>query len=83
MRALLVALVVLPGCVYHVSPGYDGGAPDAVYLCPLECELAGNGCCGDLNSWGCVDHATNPIHCGACGVSCEDGESCVDGACVL
>lgn len=33
--------------------------------------------CGDA----CVDTATDPAHCGACGVRCAEGEVCADGAC--
>ncbi|MHC4947798.1 MAG: hypothetical protein ACYTG1_06000 [Planctomycetota bacterium] len=41
-------------------------------------------CPGDLVNCGgaCVDPATDPSHCGACGNVCPAGTTCVAGACV-
>ena len=43
----------------------------------LECA-AHESVCDDA----CVDTATDPAHCGGCGVACGSGESCEAGACV-
>jgi len=42
------------------------------------CE-AGDTLCGTS----CVDTNTDERHCGACGVACDAGETCVDGACTV
>lgn len=38
------------------------------------CELAGG-------SFSCINHTTDPRHCGDAGVSCATGEMCMDGMC--
>lgn len=50
----------------------DGG-------CALACGGATPTLCGDS----CVDTDTDRAHCGACGTSCEAGEICADGGCVV
>jgi hypothetical protein len=40
---------------------------------PTEIECAGS----------CIDPTLDPRHCGGCGMACETGASCVDGACVV
>lgn len=34
-------------------------------------------CCEDA----CVNFATEPLHCGACGSACADGQACINGSC--
>lgn len=46
----------------------------------LECEEIETECDVDGEAV-CVDTATDVAHCGACNSPCEDGESCVEGAC--
>ncbi len=47
-----------------------------VRFIPLECAA------GEVNCHGqCVDLNTNVNNCGACGVTCDLGETCVSGAC--
>lgn len=48
--------------------GGDAGAP-----CP-----GGRTRCGDT----CTDPATDPLHCGGCGIACVENERCAGGACV-
>lgn len=88
LRALLavVSTLVLAGCSAVVStPGAgalrsDGGAdaadsgvvrPDGS-ACPPATIL-----CGDV----CAAPATDPNHCGGCGMACVVGQSCVSGSC--
>jgi Concanavalin A-like lectin/glucanases superfamily/Stigma-specific protein, Stig1 len=45
---------------------------------------AGSGACTGsraLCGGSCVDTATDPDHCGKCGVSCQPGDACVSGKC--
>jgi len=51
---------------------------DGTFECGSECDRTRFTDCGaDL----CVDVMTDERHCGGCGVVCDDGEDCVDGAC--
>lgn len=85
------------GCVNLQSDGSNCGDPDATCsgtivpitgcstnncLCDVG-ECRGN--CGGgrtvCDTRDCVDTATDPAHCGACGQSCTAGQFCKGGAC--
>ncbi|MBX3199785.1 MAG: hypothetical protein KF894_16740 [Labilithrix sp.] len=49
--------------------------------CGLSCRV-GYSDCNQVELDGCeVDIFRDPRNCGACGVSCETGQACIDGAC--
>lgn len=45
----------------------------------MKCENPDGKCC---DGEPCVDTATNPLHCGACGKACRTRETCATGTCV-
>ncbi len=58
----------------------DGAAPDdtpAMDAMDAACG-AGLTTCGGA----CVSVTSSPLHCGACGRACRDGDACQNGACV-
>ncbi len=55
--------------------GSNGGPVTGVVDAALSCDV-GTACNGS-----CVDTATDPTHCGACGNRCGAGMACVAGAC--
>jgi hypothetical protein len=82
--------------VVHFSRGFAGpivssGAPDLGAPVDLAgADFTGCGGCGDAGSCGagltpcsgsCVDTATNPSNCGACGSACPTGQICNNGVC--
>lgn len=78
---LWVGLALAPSCddggpaLSPPPPTCEGDAcPCEGDACPCE---AGRVRCDDL----CVDPSSNPIHCGACGVTCAGADQCIDGAC--
>lgn len=80
IRALApLLLAALAGWLVACTPDLpptgprDGGPPrDA----PIECAT-GTTLCGPT----CVDTLTSAAHCGGCGLTCDGGEVCADGAC--
>jgi hypothetical protein len=44
---------------------------------PVPCQTGLTLCSGQ-----CVDTATDATNCGSCGIACNQGQSCVNGACV-
>lgn len=46
------------------------------------CEAGYTPCFNNDDSRSCVDLATNPDHCSACGMSCPAGQICCGGACL-
>lgn len=60
-------------------PPRDASACDAV--APEVCDDLDNDC-DTLVDEG-IDLMTDATNCGACGMACEDTQSCVDGACVM
>ena len=86
MRAIAVALVLLPGCVYSTShPMTDTGLVD-VGPCGMECTgPVGEvwSCCEHIGTWSCVNtFPGSTLYCGGCGIVCATGEACRDGVCV-
>ncbi len=74
LYCFLFAIAVFAGCSDGETPaGEDAGlAGDVAPGCPGELES-----CDDI----CVDTERDERHCGSCGMSCDDGETCVDGTC--
>ena len=71
MRLFLALLVLhlLPACSCGENAGNAGFAPPA-------CERCG------LPDGPCVDLASDPAHCGTCGVACGEGQLCSNRACL-
>ncbi len=52
-----------------------------VVLCATGCTSGSVSTC-DLECSGvCVEQSTDPANCGGCGITCDDGTTCVDGLC--
>jgi hypothetical protein len=64
----------------------EGGACLASDYASCGCVHAGDPGCGPgtncCGSGQCVDLTTNPANCGACGVLCATGQTCLGGLCV-
>ncbi len=81
---LLLAFGIALGCTTTTtSPPVNRGdamnpAADAEEV-GTSCPLAGFRLCGGV----CVNGATDPANCGACGRACASTEVCLDGACAL
>jgi len=73
-----LAALLAAGCtleIHEVAPPSDSRTPDS----------GPDGDCSDGGLWcdgACIDPATSPDHCGACGVACGTHGDCVLGACV-
>lgn len=71
----------------QVCEATDGGAPACRLSCPLGADAGGcqpNGCPGNLPdrcAGACVDVRSSSSNCGACGVSCQDSQTCHAGHC--
>jgi len=48
--------------------------------CPTGSALCGAASSGESTSF-CSNEQTDPLNCGACGIACPSGQSCVAGAC--
>jgi hypothetical protein len=75
----LLAFAAGPGCTPRRDPGALPGRPAiaADLACGSDDDCGGLSCCAAL----CVDTTLDPANCGACGVACPDGTSCVASAC--
>ncbi|MBP6831165.1 MAG: hypothetical protein KA978_10300 [Deltaproteobacteria bacterium] len=63
------------------APGPHAAAVCAAGACGITCSVGYADCDGDATD-GCeVNTAADGSHCGACGVACADGRTCVAGAC--
>jgi len=69
--ALALTALTLAGC--GDTPPSSSPTPDA--------GGTGDACDGATCDGACVDTDADPLHCGACGVACDDGDACVDGSC--
>lgn len=85
VRVATIGLALLLACA-PATPDVDAGVggnglPDAmpdVSQIMEPCLDAGTRCGAS-----CVDLATNPVHCGACGNACGAGQSCRSGSCAV
>ena len=81
LATVLLATVLLPACADGGGPIDDTRRDSGVPPTPdagKSCELGEEDCFGT-----CVLTDRDPLHCGACGNACADGERCQLGMCVV
>lgn len=89
MRWGMLAVALLCGCGAEMTsadagPQTDASAsPDTALTCSPGCSSFQLCCPGTTNR--CVDHYSDPMNCGGCGVTCDAaaGELCINAACAV
>ncbi len=68
-----------------VSDASSDGGSDATSETSVPQDAGPDGCAAGLSSCDgmCVDLQSNNLHCGGCGVACEVGQDCQQGACAI
>jgi hypothetical protein len=69
---------------YCIEVGGDGDTGDTDPTDPTGDGDGDNPCDGGQSFCGgkCIDTQSNILNCGECGLACDSGDGCVDGACV-
>jgi hypothetical protein len=71
---VVLVLTVVAGSAYAVPPRRTGK--------PSQCPAGQSACLrADGAKGACGDHQSDRAKCGACGVMCRQGQSCVSGQC--